>query len=144
MQDLPPRPEDQQPRPRGPSIGEAGRNITMGLPLVQEVADDQEVNSPLDSGQARASSLFQQIQAHSDPSMAGKPRKISLKEKRKLRAEQREHVGEFLPKTLEIEPQAAEPVKHHSSESDVSMRSDHSVSPKRETEDPDCGPSGTR
>ena len=136
---LPRQPEQQQMRPRGPSVGEAGRNVTMGagLPMVQETPADQE--SPSEQGHGRANSLFQQIQAHSDPSMAGKPRKISLKEKRKLRAEQREHVADFLPKTFE-EPHPPEPVPektahHGSSESDVSMRSDHSVSPKRETED---------
>jgi hypothetical protein len=122
-------------RPRGPSVGEAGRHVTMGLPLVQEATAEQEVGSPSEAGQARANSLFQQIQAHSDPTMAGKPRKISLKEKRKLRAEQREHVAELLPRPTETEPAAPEPNKHHSSESDVSMRSDHSVSPKRETEE---------
>ena len=131
--------EEQQARQRKPSVGEAGRNVTMGLPLplVQEVTGEHEVGSPLESGQTRANSLFQQIQAHSDPSMVGKPRKISLKEKRKLRAEQREHVPELLPKTMEIEPQPSGPTpdKPHSSESDVSMRSDHSVSPKRETEE---------
>ena len=135
---LPRQPEQQQMRPRGPSVGEAGRNVTMGvgLPMVQETPADQESGSPSEAGHGRANSLFQQIQAHSDPSMAGKPRKISLKEKRKLRAEQREHVADFLPKTFE-EPHPPEPTpeKTHSSESDVSMRSDHSVSPKRETED---------
>merc|ERR1719266_2201084 len=108
----------------------------VGLPMVQETSADLETGSPSEPGNGRANSLFQQIQAHSDPSMAGKPRKISLKEKRKLRAEQREHVADFLPKTFE-EPHPPEPTpeKTHSSESDVSMRSDHSVSPKRETED---------
>ena len=138
---LPRQPEQQQQmRPRGPSVGEAGRNITMGvgLPMVQETSADLETGSPSEPGNGRANSLFQQIQAHSDPSMAGKPRKISLKEKRKLRAEQREHVADpFLPKTFEEPhpPQQQLPEKTHSSESDVSMRSDHSVSPKRETED---------
>eukprot|EP00090_Calanus_glacialis_P020380 TRINITY_DN3135_c0_g1_i1.p1 TRINITY_DN3135_c0_g1~~TRINITY_DN3135_c0_g1_i1.p1 ORF type:complete len:2025 (-),score=403.35 TRINITY_DN3135_c0_g1_i1:1587-7220(-) len=70
-----------------------------------------------------------------DPSLVSKSRKLSLKEKRKLRAEQRE-LTEFLPKSVEIEePPPTVPKKPDSSESDVSMRSDHSVSPKRETDE---------
>ena len=87
---------------------------------------------------ATANSLFQQIQAREAETSAGlgnKNRKLSLKEKRKLRAEQRE-MTEFLPKSVEIEEPPPAPVSKrpdHSSESDVSMRSD--VSPKRDSDD---------
>ena len=94
-----------------------------------------------------AQSLFQQIQAReadtssSATSGVNKNRKLSLKEKRKLRAEQRE-MTEFLPKSVEIEEPAGQAqgvVKRpdHSSESDVSMRSDLSPGPKRDSEDVD-------
>ena len=85
----------------------------------------------------RANSLFQQIQAREpDPSLV-KTRKLSLKEKRKLRTEQRELVSEMGPKTIEEHTQQQQVTlkKPDSSESDVSMRSDHSISPKRETDD---------
>ena len=97
---------------------------------------EQDVNSPSDNSLARTNSLFQQIHAREgDPSLISKSRKLSLKEKRKLRAEQRE-LTEFLPKSIEIEePQVTVLKKPDSSESDVSMRSDHSVSPKRETDE---------
>jgi len=96
---------------------------------------EQDVNSPSDNSLARTNSLFQQIHAREgDTSLISKSRKLSLKEKRKLRAEQRD-LTEFLPKSVEIEePQVTIP-KKDSSESDVSMRSDHSVSPKRETDE---------
>ena len=97
--------------------------------------------TPSDLGQntvvTRANSLFQQIQAReSDPSLI-KCRKLSLKEKRKLRTEQRELVYELVPKTIEESHQQQKCMskKPDSSESDVSMRSDHSISPKRESED---------
>ena len=97
---------------------------------------EQDVNSPSDNSLTRTNSLFQQIHAREgDPSLISKSRKLSLKEKRKLRAEQRE-LTEFLPKSVEIEePPTPAPKKPDSSESDVSMRSDHSVSPKRENDE---------
>ena len=81
-----------------------------------------------------ANSLFKQIQAREAENTTGnKNRKLSLKEKRKLRAEQRE-MTEFLPKSVEIEePAPVTKRPDHSSESDVSMRSD--VSPKRDSDD---------
>ena len=87
---------------------------------------------------ASANSLFQQIQAREAESggVGNKGRKLSLKEKRKLRAER--DLTEFLPKSVEVEepPQQAPVFRrpdHSNSESDVSMRSD--ISPKRDSDD---------
>ena len=98
------------------------------------VAED----TPSDNSLTRASanSLFQQIQARE--AETGKTRKLSLKEKRKLRAER--DLTEFLPRSVEVEePATAAPVfrkhDHSNSESDVSMRSD--ISPKRDSDDVD-------
>ena len=98
------------------------------------VAED----TPSDNSLTRASanSLFQQIQARE--AETGKTRKLSLKEKRKLRAER--DLTEFLPRSVEVEePPTAAPVfrkhDHSNSESDVSMRSD--ISPKRDSDDVD-------
>ena len=103
-------------------------------------------DTPSDNSLTRASanSLFQQIQAREAETGGqlgqAKGRKLSLKEKRKLRAER--DLTEFLPRALEPqesqEPAAPAPVfrkpEHHSnSESDVSMRSD--ISPKRDSDD---------
>ena len=103
---------------------------------------ETEVNSPSESNLPRANSLFQQIQAREpDPTQLNKSRKLSLKEKRKLRTEQRELVSELIPKTLEVDPPSpavgSTLRKPDSSESDVSMRSDHSISPKREFAEPE-------
>ena len=87
---------------------------------------------------ASANSLFQQIHAHEAQTgqSINKGRKLSLKEKRKLRAER--DLTEFLPKSVEVEePPNQAPVlrkpDHSNSESDVSMRSD--ISPKRDSDD---------
>ena len=113
-----------------------------GLELAGTILNS-DVNSPSESSGGRANSLFQQIQAREpDPSSVNKTRKLSLKEKRKLRTEQRELGSEIIQKSMEAEqstPQQAIPLrKPDSSESDVSMRSDHSISPKRESGETEC------
>ena len=100
----------------------------------------QDVNSPLEGNLSRTSSLYQQIQARESESVQDlKSRKLSLKEKRKLRAEQRELGTELMQKTGAESELSGQNIpiakKLDSSESDVSMRSDHSVSPKRDSGD---------
>ena len=105
----------------------------------QVKATDQDASPLLEGNVNRASSLYQQIQAREAETLQDiKSRKLSLKEKRKLRAEQRELGTELLQKVaVEVEPssQLVSMAKKDSSESDVSMRSDHSVSPKRDSGD---------
>jgi hypothetical protein len=102
------------------------------------ISASHEDNSPSESNLSRTSSLYQQIQARESESVLDlKSRKLSLKEKRKLRAEQRELGTELMQKTGG-ETEASSHIalmakKLDSSESDVSMRSDHSVSPKRDS-----------
>jgi hypothetical protein len=100
---------------------------------------EQDVSSPLEGNVNRASSLYQQIQAREAESLQDlKSRKLSLKEKRKLRAEQRELGSEIKQKIVTEADSGTQHVsmpKKDSSESDVSMRSDHSVSPKRDSGD---------
>ena len=126
--------DNKQFKPQMP--GKAGLVQQQGSSLSSRASED----TPSDNSLTRASanSLFQQIQEHGGPiaPTSGKSRKLSLKEKRKLRAER--DLTEFLPKSVEVEePPTQAPVlkkpDHSNSESDVSMRSD--ISPKRDSDD---------
>ena len=93
---------------------------------------EADKNSPSDVMSVKSNSIFQQIQSRESDTGLSKTRKMSLKEKRKLRTEQSEL---HLQKTIEEQSPMQAPIvnKPASSESDVSMRSDHSISPKRES-----------
>ncbi len=121
------------PKPRGDiysSHQEVGSSKDM--PSSQRNIESDK-NSPSDIMSIKSNSIFQQIQSRESDTGLSKTRKLSLKEKRKLRTEQSEL---HLQKTIEEQsPMQQAPVinKPASSESDVSMRSDHSISPKRES-----------
>ena len=118
-------------------VGVQGKGL--GPQQQQQQTSSKAEDTPSDNSLTRASanSLFQQIHEHGGIT-SNKGRKLSLKEKRKLRAER--DLTEFLPKSVEVEepPNQAPVLKrpdHSNSESDVSMRSD--ISPKRDSDDVD-------
>ena len=132
--------DKQKKNPQGPISGPVvGKtdSFTNVQSQNQQSLQSKSEDTPSDNSLTRstANSLFQQIQAREAES-GNKGRKLSLKEKRKLRAER--DLTEFLPKSIEVEePPTQAPVfrkpDHSNSESDVSMRSD--ISPKRDSDD---------